>query len=166
MKYSENWPLWRLVRNLNNAQNAYGGITLAAGSSPAMNGVDTNYGLVNVFDTAIDTITGFPDTGVDATLSPDYSLTVGATGDYRISFWASFSSSAGGALVTFRPHINNIAGPIEVDRDVSALDTGSAGFTDIINYTVGDVIDIRVKVDTGTSNLTFLGAGLNIHRLG
>ncbi len=164
--FSESWPFWRLVRNLN-AMHAYGGMVLSISGAPAtMNGVDTTYDLINVFDTisasTSDDIAG----GIGVELSPNYRLTVNEAGDYRIEFWASFSSSAGGALVTFAPHIGGTIGTIEADRDVAALDTGSASLSGIFTYAKGDTIDVRVKVDTGTSNLSFLGAGLSIHRVG
>lgn len=137
-----------------------------SGAPVTMNGVGTGYSLVNVFDTiTADTMADLPEDGVDAVLSPDYSLTLSAAGRYRIEFWASFSGSAGGALVTFRPHLNGSPGLVEVDRDIAAGDTGSVSFSGIITYAAGDEIDVRVKVDTGTNNLTFLAAGLNIHRI-
>ena len=146
---------------------SYGAMILSVSGAPGtMNGVDTNYTLVNIFDTVTAQSSDISADGVDVDVATNYSLTFNTPGFHFVHFWASFSASTGGALVTFRPHVNGNAGPIEVDRDVAAGDTGVVAFSGIINYAEGDVVDIRVKVDAGTNNLTFLAAGFMGFRMG
>lgn len=145
----------------------YAGIVLSVSGAPAtINGVGTGYSLMNVFDVITAKSTDVNVGGSNAELSPGYKLTMTTTGIYRIDFWASFSSSASNKLVTFRPHVNGSPGLVEVDRDVAANDTGVVAFNGIISYTGGDEVDMRVKIDAGTSDLTFLAAGLSTHRVG
>lgn len=145
----------------------YAGMVLSATGAPAtMLGVGTGYSLVDVFDTVTAQSSDVNSGGSDADLGPNYRLTLNTTGIYRIEFWGSFSSSLGNKLVTFRPHVNGSPGIVEVDRDVAANDTGSVSFAGIIPYTAGDFIDMRVKIDSGTADLTLLAAGLNACRVG
>jgi hypothetical protein len=149
------------------SHQGYGGIVLSVGGAPAsILGVGTGYSLVDIFDVISAQSIDANLLGVQATLSSTYALQVGSAGIYRICFWASFSSSTPNKLVTFRPHINGSPGIVEVDRFVSSSDTGVASFEGIIPYAASDSIDMRVKVDTGTADLTFLAAALNIHRVG
>lgn len=145
----------------------YAGIVLSVSGAPkTIVGVGTSYSLVDIFDTITAQSSTVNSGGSTATLSPDYCLTMPTAGIYRVDFWASFSSGSGNELVTFRPHVNGNPGIVEVDRDVSANDTGSVSFSGIIPYSAGDVIDVRVKIDSGTDTLTFLSAGLSTFRVG
>ena len=86
---------------------------------------------------------------------------------YFLSFFASFSSSAANKLVKFRPHLNGSPGLIEVDRFVSTSgDTGVVAFNGVIPQAATTKIDVRVAIDTGTTNLTFLAAGFSAFRVG
>lgn len=145
----------------------YGGMLLSVGGAPAvMNGVGTSFVLMDECDTISAQSSDVNTGGVVVELSPNYRITMTAEGIYRIDFWASFSSSAGNKLVTFRPHVNGAPGLVEVDRDVAQNDTGVAAFSGIIPYSAGDYVDMRVKIDSGTTNLTFLAAGLSCFRVG
>lgn len=146
----------------------YAGLILTVAGAPAvMSSVSTTYALLDIFNLISAESVTVNTNGTNAVLSPTYSLTVGSTGIYRICFWASFSTVANNRLVTFRPHVNGSPGIVEVDRFLSTgSDTGVVSFEGIIPYTANDVIDMRVKLDTGTSDMSFLAAGFNIHRVG
>ena len=157
----------RDLRDALASQMGYGCILLAAGGSGIMNSVGTGYSLVDVFDTIGAQSSDANTDGVVATLSPNFRLTFGSQGVYRISFFASFSSSANNILVTFREHKNGVAGPVEVDRSIRNVnDTGVVAFEDIETEAANDYIDMRVKIDAGTTNLTFLASALSVHRVG
>jgi hypothetical protein len=54
-----------------------------------------------------------------------------------------------------------------VDRWIgTGTDTGVVAFDGLITYTEGQYIDMRVKIDNGTANLTFLAAGFSAFRVG
>lgn len=146
----------------------YGCLLLAGGGGgTTINSVGTSYVLVDVFDTITTQSSTANTSGVTCALSPTYALTFGSSGVYRVGFYASFSSSGNNKLVTFREHKNGVAQPVEVDRFIATgSDTGVVSFEDIEVESAGDVIDLRVKIDTGTTNLTFLAAGITAHRVG
>lgn len=146
----------------------YAGMILSIAGAPAsMIGVGTSYSLVDVCSLVTSQSIDVNLLGSTATLSPTYSLTPGATGIYHVEFWASFSTSANNHLVTFAPHVNGSIGLVEVDRWIGTnTDTGVVSMGAIIPYTVADVIDMRVKVDSGSIDLTFLAAGFNFFRVG
>ena len=80
----------------------YGSILLAPNGSVDINGVGTDFVLINVYDTISAQSIDVNEAGVVAALSPGFKLTVGSPGTYRISFYASFSSSAVSGLVRAR----------------------------------------------------------------
>ena len=146
----------------------YGGMILTIAGKPAtISDVSTTPVLVDVFNLVSAQSSAVNTGGTAAELSPTYSLTVGPTGIYHIEFWASFSTSANNHLVAFTPFINDSIGIVAVDRWIGTnTDTGVVSFQGIIPYAAGDVIDMRVAVDSGTIDLTFLAAGFNIFRVG
>ena len=145
----------------------YGGLLLStSGAGATLNGVDTNPTLIDVFDTITAQSSDVNTAGVVGTLASTYSLTVGATGIYMVSFWASLSSSAIPRTLTFQLFIGGVVDVINLERYVSAADTGAVAFTQGCALTIGDVLDMRVFGNTGTTNLTFRGAGFSIHRIG
>ena len=146
----------------------YGSMVLTTSGQPAtLNSVSTTPVLIDVYDSITAQSIDVNNSGITATLAPDYAFTIGSTGVYKVTFWTSFSSSGNNELVTFYPFVDDIQGLVESDRWISTVgDTGSTGFSYIASHTAGGVIDIRVKLDSGTSNLTFLGAGFNIFRVG
>jgi len=150
------------------SQMGYGGMLLTiAGAPQVMSGVDTNYSLVDVFNAIPAKSVDVNTAGTDVTLSPDYALTIGSTGFYYVTFFASFSSSQNNKLATFAPHINDGIGLVEVNRFVSTgADVGSLSMSSVVPYTATDVVDMRVKINAGTTNLTFLAAGISVFRIG
>ena len=150
------------------SQMGYGGMILSIAGAPAvMSTVGTGYSLVDVFNLVTSKSVDVNTDGTDITLSPTYAITIGATGIYRVDFFASFSSSQNNKLITFAPHVGGSIGLVEVDRWISTgTDTGSISMGGIIPYTAAAVIDMRVKIDVGTTNLTFLAAGLSVFRVG
>lgn len=144
----------------------YGGIFLTSGGSGTINGVGTGYALIDVFDTISAQSNTVNTGGVSAQLAPNYRLTVGSAGVYRIAFYASLSSSQANRLITIREHKNGNLDTLEVSRWVSASDTGAVAFEGIESLNANDVIDMRVRINTGTTNLTFTAAALTLHRVG
>jgi len=145
----------------------YGCVILSADGAPVtMSSVGTGFELVTVFDLVHAQSIDVNLAGVEAALSPTYDLTIGATGIYKTTFWASFASDGTPTAITFRPHINNSPGTVEVVRSVSSNSIGVVSFEEISLLTVGDLLDMRVKIDTGTADLDFYAAGCLIHRIG
>jgi hypothetical protein len=146
----------------------YGGLVLTAAGAPAViSSVGTSFVLVDVFDQISAQSSDVNTAGTSGTLSPTYGLTVGSTGIYRLEWWASLSLSATNKLVTLRPHITGTAIDVELPRYVaSSGDTGAAAASTIVSITAASVVDLRVKIDSSTSNITFAGAGLSVSRVG
>jgi len=145
----------------------YGCMVLSAAGAPAvMSAVGTTFELFDVFDTIHAQSSDVNTDGTSLTLSSTYDFTIGATGIYRTGFWASFSSDGTPTIITFRPHINASPGAIEVVRSASSSDVGVVSFEEISSLTAGDLLDMRVKIDTGTADLSFNAAGCLIHRVG
>lgn len=154
------------IRDAIASQAGYGDLILSAGGSGDFSAT-TNLDLITIFDTIKVQSSDVNTNGVTGTLASTYRLTVGATGIYRVGFFASFTSSQNNRLVTFRYFKNGVAENLSVSRWVSTgTDTGSAGFEDMISLAANDYVDVRVSLDTGTATLTFVGIGLNIHRVG
>lgn len=146
----------------------YGSLVLDASSDPAtMSGVGMAYSLVDVYDTIGAQSSDVNTLGTIATLSPTWRFTFGSTGIYNVSFFASFSSSANNVLVTFRQHVSGSPGIVEADRFLATgSDTGVVAFGIPLPYSAGEYVDVRVKLDTGSANLTFLCAGFGAFRVG
>lgn len=137
------------------------------GAPQTVFGVGTGYSLLDIFDVISGQSSAVNSNGSTAVLSPDYRITWGSTGFYFVSFFASFSSSDNNHLITFRPHVNGAPGLVEVDRFVgTGSDVGVVAFNGVIPYTAGDYVDMRVKIDSGTSDLEFLAAGFCGFRVG
>jgi hypothetical protein len=146
----------------------YGGLALSFGGAPAsMLGVGTGYDLVDVFDTIRAESLSVNLSGTDARLGPDYSFIVNSAGFYHVDFYASFSLTANNKLVTFGPHLNNVADLQEVDQFVSnGPDVATVALSGIIQLSAADEVDMRVKIDSGTSDISFRAAAASIHRVG
>lgn len=149
------------------AMGGYAALILTAAGSPAtIVGVDTSYTLVDVFDQITAQSSAANTSGASATLSPTYTLTVGVTGIYRLDFWSSVSFTTPNRLVTFRPHVNGSPGLVQFERYVSSSDTGSIAASTVLSFTAADVVDIRVKINSTSGDMSFSGAGLSISRVG
>jgi hypothetical protein len=146
----------------------YAGIVLSVAGQPAtVSSVAQTYALVDIFDTITAQSSDVNTNGSIATLSTQQRITFNTTGIYFVSFFASFYTDTNNELITFRPHISGTAGLVEVDRWIgTGSDTGSVALNAIIPYTAGQYLDMRVKSDVGTVNVTFRAAGLCAHRVG
>ena len=145
----------------------YGGLLLStSGAGATMNTVGTTPVLIDVFDTITAQSASVNTAGIAAQLSATYSLTIGATGIYMVSFWASLSSSAIPRTLTFQLFRGGVVDIINLERYVSASDTGAVAFSQACSLTAADVLDMRVFGNTGTTNLTFRGAGFSVNRAG
>jgi len=157
------------IRDAFASAHGYGSLLLSASGAPAIVSTVTNsaFKLVDIYDSVTTQSSDVNVAGTSGTLSSTYSLTIGTTGIYYVSFFCSFSSSQNNDLVTFAPHVDGSPGLVEVARYVSTGgDTGSVAMMAVVPYTVGNVVDMRVKVGGTTANLTFLGAGLSTFRVG
>ncbi len=146
----------------------YGSIHLNASGAPAvMSDVETTFELVNIFDDIAAQSSDENLLGMEVELASSYSLTPGSDGVYYGNFFASFSASQNNRLVTFRPFINAVQADWEISRFLSTgSDTGVVSFSSCLPLSADDVVDMRVKINTGTADLTFLGAGLTLFRVG
>jgi len=105
--------------------------------------------------------------GSNADLAPDFRLVANSEGIYRADFFCSLSSSQNNRLLTFRPHINDAPVLTDVDQFMSnGSDIQVISFTAMGSFDPGDELDMRVLVDTGTTDLTFTAAALLMHRVG
>lgn len=146
----------------------YGGMQLNIAAAPVtMNEVGDTYVLMDVFSEITGRSIDVNLFGTDVELAPDYKVIFNTVGLYFVSFHASFTSSANNKLITFRPHINGVPGNTEVDRfAATGMDAGSAGLSTILLADALDECDIRVKIDSGSSDLTFLSASCSVFRVG
>jgi hypothetical protein len=146
----------------------YGGLVLSeAGAPSTLNSVGTAFKLIDVFNTISSQSSDVNAGGVVVTLSPTFGITLTAAGIYKLDFFASFSSSANNVLTSFASHVGGSAGLIQVDRFIgSGPDTAVTAMSQIAAFDAGDVLDCRVKIDAGTTNLTFLAVGFTAHRVG
>lgn len=156
------------VRDAFASMMGYACIHLTVAGAPAViNSVGDTYELVDVFNEIRAQSIDVNLLGTAAELSPSYAITPASDGLYYISFYASFSSSANNRLVTFRPHVDGVPGAIEVDRWISSAgDTGVVAFSSCLSLAAGEACDVRVKIDAGSTNLTFLASGCSFFRVG
>lgn len=144
----------------------YGGISLSTGAAGATQaGVSGTPAVVDVFDTKIESV-DVNTAGVAADIVSTYSLTPGSTGIYMVSFWSSFSSSSVSRTVTFQMFRDGALDEINIDRYISASDTGVVAASCITSITAGEVLDMRASVSTATTTLTYEGLAFNVHRVG
>jgi hypothetical protein len=150
------------------SQMGYASIVLSAAGQPlTVTGVNQTYALVDIFDTIASQSVDVNTNGCTATLGTDHRITFGSAGFYYVSFFASFYTDTNNELITFRPHISGAPGLIEVDRWIgTGADTGSVAMNSIVPFTAGQYLDIRIKSDVGTEDVTFKAAGLCVHRAG
>ena len=94
-------------------------------------------------------------------------ITIGQTGFYWVSFFASFFASANNILVHFHPFIDNAIGLVKVDRFLgTGADVGVVSMGAVVPYSEGAEVDIRIFVDTGTVNITFEAMVFSVFRVG
>lgn len=146
----------------------YASLALTPAGTPAvMNGVGTSFVLVDVYDQITSQSSDVNAAGSDADLTPDFRLVANSDGFYKVDFSASISSSANNRLLTFRPFVNNAEALTDIQQFMSnGPDIQIISFSGVGNFDPGDQIDMRVHVDTGTSNLTFEAATFTMHRIG
>lgn len=146
----------------------YGGMVLTSSGAPAlMPGVTTSYSLVDVFNSITAQSIDVNTNGTSLVLSPDWRITFGSNGLYKIDFYASFNIGTDTILVTFAPFLNGSVDILDVQEFfATGPDTHSVAFSMIVARSAADFTDVRVKVDVGTVNFAFLGANLSVHRVG
>jgi hypothetical protein len=145
----------------------YGCMVLSqAGATATMSSVGASYTLVDIFDTIHAESATVNTNGTDLTLSPTYKCVPGSDGFYRVASWFSFAADGTPTTIYFRMHINASPGAVECVRSVSGSSIGVASFEEIVSLSAADVVDMRVKIDAGTSDLIFSSAGFLMHRVG
>jgi hypothetical protein len=156
------------IRDAFASTQGYGGMMLSTAGAPAdVSSVGTSDVLVDIFDTIVAKSIDRNLLGANVELGSNHRITFGSAGFYHISFFASFASSLGNKLVSFTPYVSGSIGAIEVSRFVSTgTDVGAIAFDTILSCAPGEYIDVRVKINTGTTDLTFSSAGFNIFRVG
>jgi len=156
------------VRDALASMMGYGAMVLTVAGAPAvMNAVGTSFALVNVFDQIQARSLDVNILGTDVVLTPDWKITFNSKGFYQVNFYCSFSSSQNNRLYSFSAHLNGAAIQPEIDQLLgNGADTQVVAGMGIAEFNAADFIDIRVKVDSGTANLTFLAAGFSAHRVG
>ena len=156
------------VRDALASMMGYGSMVLTVSGAPAvMNAVGTSFVLINVFDQIQAKSIDVNLLGTDVVLSPDWKITFNSNGFYQVNFYCSFSSSQNNRLYSFSAFKNGAAIQPEIDQIIgNGSDTQVVGGSGIAEFTAADFIDMRVKIDSGTANLTFLAAGFSAHRVG
>ena len=146
----------------------YASLALTPTGAPAtMSAVGTSFELIDIYDDIVAQSSDVNAAGSDADLTPDFRLVANADGFYKVDFSASIDSSANNRLLTFRPFVNNAVALTEIQQFMSnGSDIQIISFSGIGNFDPGDQIDMRVHVDTGTSNITFHAATFTMHRVG
>jgi len=146
----------------------YGGMVLQTVGSPAlMPGLTSAYTLIDIFDSITAQSVDVNTAGTSLVLSPDWRITFNSNGIYKIDFYASLNIGTNGILVTIAPFLNGSVDIVDVQEFFPVgPDTHSVAFSMIVSRTAGDFTDVRVKVDVGTVNSTFLAGSLSAHRVG
>ena len=146
----------------------YASMVLTVSGAPAvLNTVGTTYLLIDVADQIQAKSIDVNLLGTDVVLTPDWKITFNSNGFYQINFYCSFSSSANNKLVTFAPHKDGVAIQPEVDQFISnGPDVQVVGGGGIAEFVAGEDLDMRVKIDSATTNLTFVALGFSAHRVG
>jgi len=146
----------------------YGSMVLTVSGAPVLlNGVGTSFVLINVADQIQAKSIDVNTLGTDVVLSPDWKITFNSNGFYQVNFYCSFSSSQNNKLFSFSAFKNGAAIQPEVDQFLSTgADTQVVGGSGIQSFVAADFVDMRVKIDSGTANLTFLALGFSAHRVG
>lgn len=146
----------------------YGSMVLTTSGAPAvLNGVGTTLVLINIFDLISAKSIDVNVNGTDVVLSPDWKITFNSNGFYMVNFYCSFTSDQNNRLYTFSAVKNNSQIQPEIDQFLATgSDTQVVAGMGIDAFVAGDFIDVRVKINTGTANLTFLAAGFSAHRVG
>jgi len=156
------------VRDALASAMGYGSMVLTTSGAPAvLSSVGTTLLLINVFDQIQSKSIDVNLLGTDVVLSPDWKITFNSNGFYQVNFYCSFSSDQNNRLYTFSAVKNNSQIQPEIDQFLSTgIDTQVVSGMGIDAFVAGDFIDVRVKINTGTANLTFLAAGFSAHRVG
>lgn len=146
----------------------YASLALTPSGAPAtMNTVGTSYDLIDIYDEIVAQSSDVNIGGSDADLTPDWRLVANSDGFFKVDFSASIDSSANNKLLTFRPFVNNAVALTEIQQFMSnGPDIQIISFSGIGEFDPGDQIDMRVHIDSGTSNLTFHAATFSMHRVG
>jgi len=146
----------------------YGSMVLTVSGAPAvMNAVGTTYVLIDVFDQIQSKSIDVNTAGTNVELGPNFRITFNSNGFYQVNFYCSFSSSQNNRLYTFSAVKNNAEIQPEIDQFLgTGADTQVVAGMGIVAFVAGDFIDVRVKIDSGTANLTYLAAGFSAHRVG
>lgn len=149
------------------AMGGYASLVLTANNAPAtLSSVGTSYSVITQYDIVGAQSSDNNTSGSSASAASGL-ITIGTTGVYLVTFSTSFSTSANNKLVTFRPHIDGSPGIVEVDRAIgTGSDIGSASITGVVTYTAGQSVDMRVKIDAGTSNVIFQALAFAVVRVG
>jgi hypothetical protein len=94
-------------------------------------------------------------------------ITIGVTGLYHVAFWSSCRVDDNNKVVHFTPYINGSIGLVEVDRKFgTGGDVGSIAMSAIVPYTGGVTVDVRARVESGTTNITYEALGFYVKRVG
>ena len=153
------------LRDVIVSQMDHGAIFLSLAAAPVtLSGVGTTPTKVTVANVAVDAsavVTG----GIAADAAND-NLTIGVAGTYHVGFAASFSLASANKTVTMTPFINGATGLVAADRFVSNNDVGAMSLNGIIPYAAGAEVDVRVNVDSGTSDISFEAFTWWIKRIG
>lgn len=137
-----------------------------AGSTVTMSAVGTTPTLVNVANATADAtsvVTG----GLASVLGSTFAITPGVTGTYMLGFSASIQLGSANKLVTFTPFLNGSTGVVNASKQVPNLaETVAISYNEILTLTADQPVDMRVNVDAGTSDITFIGWSFWIRRVG
>lgn len=146
----------------------YASLSLSPTGAPAvMSAVGTSYVLVDVFDKIEVQSSDVNVLGSGADLTPDFRLVCNSEGIYKWEFYCALTSSQDNRLVTFRPHVNNAVGFTELSQfHATGANAEAFAFSGMGSFDPADELDMRVLLNTGTANLTFLGASFVMHRVG
>ena len=94
----------------------------------------------------------------------DDTLTVLEAGVYHLGAYGSFVNTA--SEFTFQFYINDTAVPLLTTVDASSSSNGlTFSCFGIVTLEQGDVVDLRVSVDTGTGSITMLSSVISVFRI-
>lgn len=144
----------------------YASLILTISGAPVVQGLTTSDQVITAYDmVGAQSSTNF--TGGCSANATTGVITVGQTGFYLVAFFTSSRVDANNKIVHFTPYINNSIGLVEVDRKFgTSNDVGVVAMNAIVPYTAGDDVDVRARVESTTTNITYEALAFHMHRVG
>lgn len=143
----------------------YASMILSIAGSPAVQGLTVTDQVITAYNAVTaQSISNFAN-GCSADAATG-KITIGTTGLYHVGFFSSCRTDVNNKIVHFTPYISDVIGLVEVDRKFAQNDVGVVSMHAVVPYTAGATVDIRARIESGTTNITYEALGFHVHRVG